>query len=162
MRRPKQRAIEPRADVDIMQIEIGRSNARHRDEDERQPVTDEQGSHDSDLLWDRGAQREERAEEVRNTDALEHAGDAQRGEGRKEGKCVERDANERNQGAAPQDPQDERTVVRSAPSARLVRKGCADADDKQEEWKDEVGGCPSMPWGVLEWRIDGRPTTRVV
>ena len=48
------------------------------------------------------------------------------------------------------------------PARGSPRQRNRDADDEQEERKDEVGGRPPIPLGVIEGPVDVRPVARVV
>src|SRR3954471_1272819 len=52
---------------------------------------------------------------------------------------------------------DERRIVISARAARGHRQVRRDSDDEKEEWKDQIGRSPPVPFRVLKRREDRAP-----
>src|ERR1044071_768219 len=145
------------------------------DQCHHQPVTEKDEGDDGDLLFERGAQREQRRGDVGDADPLQHAEEAevlgavddavQEARMRiardppppEERIGVEQQPDENDEQSAANDlPAHGRGI---APRQRQVR---GDADDEEEKREDEVRRRPAVPWRVLERPVDGGPGAGIV
>jgi len=110
---------------------------------------------------------QKRREREANCDALQDARQAQVRK-IKLGEGVEEEAQNEDDGCAAGEFEPEcacgLTVARAGGGAseRAHREPHGDADDKEEERKDQIGGGAAVPRGVAEWGVDMRPTAGVV
>src|SRR5687768_15088597 len=74
----------------------------------------------------------------------------------------EKEAEEEDDGAAPENLPDDGGIAVSARAARREREVSGNSDDKEEERENEIRRCPPVPWRVTEWREERAPASGVV
>ena len=175
---PRISAIGPGGEGLLRLIEeerADRAGAGNRHERHHDPVADEQRGDDGDLLSSRRAQRKQCGGDVRDSDPLQHAREAEvlraPGNALKKGrignaghlsppekrKRIEQQTDQHDQQPAADDPAHH--LLGRPLAQRQMRR---DADDEQEERKDQIGRRPPVPRRVLERRIDRAPASRIV
>ena len=145
-----------------LHAQIARGEAGGGDQDHQRPIEQKERCRDDGLRTPPRVQEDEGGDEIADADALEHAGDANRGKV-VAGEAGEDEAKGEDDGGSAEDFQVEVTVGTAHLSATAKGKHDRDADDEEEEGEegeDKIGRCPPVPLGVRERRVVSRSTSR--
>ncbi len=158
----QERPVHPRRQAALhRQVAWGKTRRRNSLHDD--PVKQQQGHRDNRLRTQPRLEVDDRCEEITERDPLQHAGDTQLRQ------ChplirnrIQDQADDKDQRRSSQDFKIEVMQAASARDSLLKCQWNGHADDEDEEGEDQIGRSPTIPFGMLQRRIDGVPTARIV